>query len=583
MKSFKKILACLLALSLLLCSLPAALADSYLLGDADRDGSVTVSDVVALRQAIVQGEAAPALLETGDLDEDGKLTVSDVVALRGLILSGGEGTCIDTPFGDLEAAYRITAKFSGKAVCPSDINTGLGQWEDVGARSQLWKIVPAGGGYYLLESPATGKVLTLGEAGDILMFQMDEYAGLDTQKIKFLPAGEDGYWNLTVKSTGENRYMEIPFAGLTETAGRTDGWPFWMGDGNDTDNKRFTVVAAEVDTPVFDAAWAESVYDTFMKQFKGDDGNGGAYFIGSSDFWKTAELTEMILDCYEATGEQKYLNDYEDFYRGFINAHGTNWSSNKYNDDLIWMVISCCRAYQLTQKDEYRNVAKENFDLVYKRGYDDVLGGGVYWTTDKGEKNACINGPMTIAACYLSQMFDGAAGAAYMEYAKSIYAWERATLFNAETGEVYDNIAVDGTLSTTVFTYNLGTFIGSGALLYRLTGDAAYRSDAKLAADHTMQVKYQSNCITDESGGDLDGFKGILVRWLYKYIDMTGTTDYDAWLALNITTGWENRNNLGLVGTKWGCRSSGDEPEAPFSYGTYISLIMPFDLSSIPQ
>lgn len=556
------------------------MAESYLLGDIDRGNYVTASDVVALRQAIVSGSTPAALFETGDLDEDGKLTVSDVVALGSLILSG-ENMLIDTPFGSLEDTYQITARFSNKIVCPSDVKTGLGQWGDVGALSQLWNIVPAGGGYYLLQSPTTGKVLTLNTSGDIMPFEMAAYTGSDAQKVKFRPSAEEGYWNILIKATGEERYMGIPFAGLTGTAGRTDGWPFWMEDGSDTENKQFRIVPATAETATLDAAWAERVYDTFMQQFRGDDGNGGAYFIGSSDFWKTAELTEMILDCYEATGKQKYLTDYEDFYRGFVNAHGANWSSNDYNDDLIWMVISCCRAYQLTHKADYLNAAKTNFQIVYNRGYDEVLGGGVYWSTEKGSKNACINGPMTIAARYLSQLCDGAEGAAYLEYAKSIYAWERANLFNTETGEVYDNLAVDGTLGTTVFTYNLGTFIGAGTMLYQLTGSLTYRRDAKLAADYTVQVKYENNCICDESGGDLDGFKGILARWLYKFIDTTKTTAYDEWLALNITTGWENRNNLGLVGTKWGCRSGGDELEAPFSYGTYISLIMPFDLSTI--
>ena len=53
-------------------------------GDVDKDGSVTVSDVVELREKIVAGEYSPA----GDLDGDGKNTASDVVALREKIARG---------------------------------------------------------------------------------------------------------------------------------------------------------------------------------------------------------------------------------------------------------------------------------------------------------------------------------------------------------------------------------------------------------------------------------------------------------------------------------------------------------------
>lgn len=65
-------------------SLPAAAAK---IGDLDGDGLLTVSDVVSLRQAILDGTPVGEL-PAGDLDGDGLLTVSDVVSLRAAILSG---------------------------------------------------------------------------------------------------------------------------------------------------------------------------------------------------------------------------------------------------------------------------------------------------------------------------------------------------------------------------------------------------------------------------------------------------------------------------------------------------------------
>ncbi|MGI6269660.1 MAG: SH3 domain-containing protein [Candidatus Howiella sp.] len=57
-------------------------------GDLDRDGLVTVSDVVMLRQMILLELSDTQTLARGDLDADGKITVSDVVALRQKILNG---------------------------------------------------------------------------------------------------------------------------------------------------------------------------------------------------------------------------------------------------------------------------------------------------------------------------------------------------------------------------------------------------------------------------------------------------------------------------------------------------------------
>ncbi len=59
-----------------------------ILGDLDRDGQITVSDVVTLRQMILLELSDEGTLRRGDLDGDGKITVSDVVALRQKILNG---------------------------------------------------------------------------------------------------------------------------------------------------------------------------------------------------------------------------------------------------------------------------------------------------------------------------------------------------------------------------------------------------------------------------------------------------------------------------------------------------------------
>ena len=62
--------------------------EAILPGDVDGDRKITVSDVVALRQAIVSGQHTEREMIAGDLDESRTLTVSDVVALRALIVQG---------------------------------------------------------------------------------------------------------------------------------------------------------------------------------------------------------------------------------------------------------------------------------------------------------------------------------------------------------------------------------------------------------------------------------------------------------------------------------------------------------------
>ena len=65
-------------------------SEGYALGDVDKDGKLSVSDVVALRQKIVSGDATEEVLALGDMDKDGKLTVSDIVLLREKIIKQNE-------------------------------------------------------------------------------------------------------------------------------------------------------------------------------------------------------------------------------------------------------------------------------------------------------------------------------------------------------------------------------------------------------------------------------------------------------------------------------------------------------------
>ncbi len=65
-------------------------SEGYALGDVDKDGKLSVSDVVALRQEIVSGDAAEEVPSLGDMDKDGKLTVSDIVLLREKIIKQDE-------------------------------------------------------------------------------------------------------------------------------------------------------------------------------------------------------------------------------------------------------------------------------------------------------------------------------------------------------------------------------------------------------------------------------------------------------------------------------------------------------------
>ncbi len=70
---------------------------SYVCGDADGNGSVTISDAVYLIAYIFSGGPAPALEEQGDGDCSGGISISDAVLLIAYIFSGGPAPCSSCP------------------------------------------------------------------------------------------------------------------------------------------------------------------------------------------------------------------------------------------------------------------------------------------------------------------------------------------------------------------------------------------------------------------------------------------------------------------------------------------------------
>lgn len=97
---------------------------------------------------------------------------------------------------------------------------------------------------------------------------------------------------------------------------------------------------------------------------------------------------------------------------------------------------SPARAYKITGEDRYLKKAKASFDYVYDNFHDDTLGGGLYWINRRTSKNSCLNSPAVIAAVRLSVLLKDAA---YLEKAKSLYAWQKKTLTDG-TGKVFDSI-----------------------------------------------------------------------------------------------------------------------------------------------
>lgn len=317
------------------------------------------------------------------------------------------------------------------------------------------------------------------------------------------------------------------------------------------------------------AADAQTMMTSFNNAFYFTSSGNRGYFRnttagGTTWFWGRANQMEMLIDLYEQTSNTVYLTQFQQLYNGFVSDYGTSWIWNEFNDDIMWMVIACSRAYQYTGNTTYRSVAKSNFDTCYARAWSADLGGGLWWKSPLNtSKNACVNGPAAIAAYLIYQNYNDTN---YLNTAESLYQWERANLFDASTGRVYDSYHISGNKDTTPITYNSGTFIGTANFL-------GYTNDAMLAANYVKNSMGTGGQLPNyEEDSDLGGFNGIFVRWMVKFMKQRGLqSQYQLWLQQNANAAWNMRRQSDhLSWSKWWDQT----PSGPrYSFGCWGSVL----------
>lgn len=308
------------------------------------------------------------------------------------------------------------------------------------------------------------------------------------------------------------------------------------------------VMGGALSARAFTAADADTLFDAHTKAFYVEK-DGLAWFKESTDggkvsYWMRAEQMEMVLDAYERTTNAQQLTMFTNLFRGFLVDHGTNWAHNPFNDDIMWMVIACARAHLLTGNTEFRDVAKLNFDLCFERANSPELGGGLWWKTDNQSKNACVNGPGSIAAFLLAK---ATGDQAYLTKSTNMFLWVRNTLYDSATGKISDNIKTNGQVNHATYTYNQGTFVGAANLL-------GYTNEARLAALYTANHMGKDGYLPAAGErGDGGGFNGIGVRWIARFMKDRGEqAALLPWLQKNADAAWQaRRTSDNLVWPRW--------------------------------
>ncbi|MCR8557608.1 glycoside hydrolase family 76 protein [Mucilaginibacter sp. BJC16-A38] len=264
---------------------------------------------------------------------------------------------------------------------------------------------------------------------------------------------------------------------------------------------------------------------------------------GVGAIWTQAIYWDLAMDVYERTKASAQLTMVNDIYAGGVNQYDNyNWNNTTtwfIYDDMMWWVTALARANQLTGNAAYLQNSIAGFNHVWAGSYDPV-DGGMFWDFQHSGKNACINYPTVIAAVRLYQITKDTS---YLSKAKSIYAWSKANLFNATSGEVADHKIGNNPPGYQDYTYNQGTAIGAGVMLYDVTKDASYLADAELAADYTQNSMCTNGILPAEGDFNEQGvLKAIFAQYIMMLINDGGQKQYLSWIQQNANTAWTNRD-----------------------------------------
>ncbi|MBO0804502.1 MAG: hypothetical protein J2P25_15685, partial [Nocardiopsaceae bacterium] len=216
-----------------------------------------------------------------------------------------------------------------------------------------------------------------------------------------------------------------------------------------------------------------------------------------------------------------------------------------YYDDNAWVALDELYAYGVTGDPGDLRTAEGLFRFVTS-GWDtsssDPCPGGVFWEDVAGSgRNTVSNAPNAEVGLLL---YRATGQASYLDWARKMYDWTRGCL-QAPNGMYDDHVNPDGSVNTALWSYNQGTMIGAGALLYQATGDRDYLAQAERTA--AASVSYYGG-----AGGSLDGqpdaFNAIFFRNLFYLASITGNTSYRQMAAAYAQAAWtQDRQPDGLI------------------------------------
>ena len=241
---------------------------------------------------------------------------------------------------------------------------------------------------------------------------------------------------------------------------------------------------------------------------------------GPSFNWGTGVMLSALNAAAELDAKYKpWLREYADASRAYWNSKGPvpgydvlpgPKDVDRYYDDNAWMVLALVDTYEILKDEKYLDWAEESLRYVLS-GWDDKLGGGIYWREiDKKSKNTCSNAPAAAACFAVARHRKGS----YVGRAHLILNW-LDKLADPKDGLYWDNISHDGKIEKTKWSYNTGLVFRSWAMAEdRFVKEGGRPNDFKVSPHNAVVHWFDAKSGAIKDGGR---FAHLFIEGVWQY------------------------------------------------------------------
>lgn len=148
--------------------------------------------------------------------------------------------------------------------------------------------------------------------------------------------------------------------------------------------------------------------------------------------WPTSGIFSGVNTLLKETRDSKYKDMLDDIiipglenyfdeerkpacYQSYIVQAG---ESDRFYDDNVWLALDFLEAYKLTKNQSFLDRSETLWNFILS-GWDNQLGGGIYWCEQKkGSKNTCSNAPTAVLAF---KLFEATRDSSFFKWGMKVY------------------------------------------------------------------------------------------------------------------------------------------------------------------